>query len=324
MRAAKHILVLAFTALLAACSSNDVKVPENLTEAQLYQKASEQLENSNYSGAVDSLRALESRYPFGPFAEQAQLDLIFAYYKSMEPEAARASAERFIRLHPQNPNVDYAYYMRGLASNTADLGLVERYVPVDLSRRDPGQARQSFNQFSELLRRFPDSRYAPDARQRMIYLRNRLARYELHAADYYMKRKAYVAAINRGRYIVEHLQGTPSVEEALGIMVEGYQHLGLNQPADDALLVLQTNFPKSKLLDAEGNFIGHRVYSDVDPTILNTVTFGLFGDNTPKPQQAVEEEEEEQTGGPSVLNTMTFGWLGDDGEPVAPEPPTQQ
>ena len=246
MRAAKHILVLAFTALLAACSSNEVKVPENLTEAQLYQKASGQLESSNYSGAVESLRALESRYPFGPFAEQAQLDLIFAYYKSMEPEAARASAERFIRLHPQNPNVDYAYYMRGLASNTADLGLVERYVSVDMSRRDPGQARQSFNQFGELLRRFPDSRYAPDARQRMIYLRNRLARYELHAADYYMKRKAYVAAINRGRYVVEHLQGTPSVEEALGIMVEGYQHLGLNQPANDALLVLQNQLPKEQ------------------------------------------------------------------------------
>lgn len=322
MRAAKHILVLAFTVLLAACSSSEVKVSEDLTEAQLYQQASNQLEDKNYSGAVDTLRALESRYPFGPFAEQAQLDLIFAYYKSMEPEAARASAERFIRLHPQNPNVDYAYYMRGLASNTADLGLIERYVPVDMSRRDPGQARQSFNQFAELLRRYPDSRYAPDARQRMIYLRNRLARGEIHAADYYMKRKAYVAAINRGRYVVEHLQGTPVVEEALGIMVEGYQHLGLNQPADDALLVLKTNFPKSKLLDADGNFIGHRVYSDVDPSLLSTFTFGLFGDNKPKPVK--DNEEDKQASGPSFLNTMTFGWLGDDGVPTAPEPPAQQ
>ncbi|WP_281648540.1 outer membrane protein assembly factor BamD [Parendozoicomonas sp. Alg238-R29] len=321
MRAAKHLCVLAFTVLLAACSSNEVKVPESLTEAELYQQSSEQLENKNYSGAVDTLRALESRYPFGPFAEQAQLDLIFAYYKSLEPEASRASAERFIRLHPQNPSVDYAYYMRGLASNTADLGLIERYVPVDMSRRDPGQARQSFNEFAELLRRFPDSRYAPDARQRMVYLRNRLSRYELHAADYYMKRKAYVAAINRGRYIVDHLQGTPVVEEALGIMVEGYQHLGLNQPAEEALLVLKTNFPESKLVNAEGEFIGHRVYSDVDPTLLNTLTFGLFGKDTPKKEKTVEEEEEEN--GPSLLNTLTFGWLGDNGAPTAPEPPAQ-
>ena len=291
MRPAKQLCVLALAALLTACSSTNNQVPENLTEAELYQQANERLENKNYSSAVDSLRALESRYPFGPYAEQAQLDLIYAYYRSMEPEAARASAERFIRLHPQHPNVDYAYYMRGLASNTADLGLIERYVPVDMSRRDPGQARQSFNEFAELLRRFPDSRYAPDARQRMVYLRNRMARYEMHAADYYMKRKAYVAAINRGRYVVEHLQGTPAVEEALGIMVEGYQHLGLNEPANEALEVLKANYPESEMLDDAGNFTGHRVYSDVDPGLLSTVTFGLLGDDTPKAPQIESSDQ---------------------------------
>ncbi|CAM3550782.1 outer membrane protein assembly factor BamD [Parendozoicomonas haliclonae] len=316
----KHIGILALSALLAACSSSEVKVDENLTEAQLYQQANKQLENSNFSGAVDTLRALESRYPFGPFAEQAQLDLVYAYYRSMEPEAARASAERFIRLHPNNPNVDYAYYMRGLASNTADLGLIERYIPVDMSERDPGQARQSFTEFGELLRRFPDSRYAPDARQRMIYLRNRMARYEMHVADYYMKRKAYVAAINRGRYVVEHLQGTPVVEEALGLMIEGYQYLGLNTPANETLEVLKANFPDSKMINAEGAFVGHRIYGDVDPGLLSTVSFGLLGEDTPEPPQAEENEEDS-----SFLSTMTFGLFGDDAAeaPEAPEPPEQ-
>ncbi len=283
MRPAKQLCVLALSLLLTACSSQDVKVPENLTEAQLYQQSNEQLEAENFSAAVDTLRALESRYPFGPFAEQAQLDLVYAYFRNTEPEAARASAERFIRLHPNNSNVDYAFYMRGLASNTADLGLIERYLPVDISERDPGQARQSFAEFTELLRRFPSSRYAADARQRMIALRNRMALYEMHVAEYYMKRKAYVAAINRGRYIVEHLQGTTAVEEALGIMVEGYQHLGLNTPANESLAVLKTNFPTSKMLDKDGQFNGYRVYNDVDPGLLSTLTFGLLGEDTPKP-----------------------------------------
>ncbi len=321
----KHFLILAMTLVLAACSSTEKTVPESLTEAELYEQSTAALNDRNFSTAVEKLRALESRYPFGPFAEQAQLDLIYAYYMSTEPEASRASAERFIRLHPQHPNVDYAYYMRGLASNTADLGLLERYVPVDLSRRDPGQARQSFGEFAELLRRFPDSKYAPDARQRMIYLRNRLARYEMHAADYYLKRKAYVAAVNRGRYVVEHLQGTPVVEEALGIMIEGYQHLGLNKPADEALLVLKTNFPDSTMLSPEGEFIGHRIYSDVDPSLLSTVTFGLLGSNdapAPRSRADITEEEEEN----SILSTLTFGLFGNDAESSSqeiPEPPRQ-
>ncbi|MCL6268958.1 outer membrane protein assembly factor BamD [Sansalvadorimonas sp. 2012CJ34-2] len=322
MRSTKHILILAMTLVLTACSSTETKVPENLTEAELYEQSSQALSSGLYSVAVDKLRILESRYPFGPFAEQAQLDLVYAYYMSTEPEASRAAAERFIRLHPQHPNVDYAYYMRGLASNTADLGLLERYVPVDLSRRDPGQARQSFNEFAELLRRFPESRYAPDARQRMIYLRNRLARYEMHAADYYLKRKAYVAAVNRGRYVVEHLQGTPSTEEALAVMIEGYQHLGLNQPADEALLVLKTNFPDSTLINAEGEFIGRRIYNDVDPSLLNTVTFGLIGSNDPAPRQRSEVIEEEEDS--SMLSTVTFGLFGNDDEDkseAVPEPP---
>ena len=331
MRSAKKIIALSFAVLLTACSSTEKNVvPEDLSETELYQKASQSLENRNYSGAIDNLRALESRFPFGPFAEQAQLDLVYAYYKNAEPEASRASAERFIRLHPQHPSVDYAYYMKGLASNTADIGLIERYVPVDESIRDPGQARQSFNEFNELLRRFPDSQYAPDARQRMIALRNRLSRYEIHVADYYMKRKAYVAAVNRGRYIVEHLQGTPVVEQALGMMVEGYHHLGLIEPADEALLMLKTNFPESDLLDSNGNYTGYRVYQDVDPSVWNIMTFGLVdnietnelvGESVTTSQTEAAPEKRER----SWLNALTFGLLGDDGSDAqpAPEPAAQ-
>lgn len=317
MLRSKRFFILALITFLTACTGSK-KDSEGLSETEIYRQAQKSLENSHYGQAIEKLRALESHYPFGPFAEQAQLDLVFAYYKNMEPEAARASAERFIRLHPQHPNVDYTYYMRGLASNTADLGLVERYVPVDMSKRDPGQARQSFNEFSELLQRFPDSPYANDARQRMIALRNRLSYYELHTANYYMKRKAYVAAVNRGRYIVEHMQGTPPVEEALGIMVEGYQHLNLKQPANETLGVLKRNFPNSKLIGEKGEFIGYKVFADVDPSIWNFLTFGLIDGksaNGIKPDPYSPRKR-------SWLNRITFGLLGDPGnEARALKPP---
>ena len=266
---------------LAACASNQnqEQLSESLSEAQLYQMANQSLNNKSYSQAITRLRTLESRYPFGSFAEQALLDIIYAYYMNAEPEAARAAADRFLRLHPQHPNADYAYYMKGLAANTASMGLLERYLPLDSTRRDPGEARQSFNEFSELLSRYPNSKYAPDARQRMVALRNRLAAYEIHTANYYMTRKAYVAAVNRGRYVVENLQKTPAVPEALAIMVEGYQRLGLEEPANDALEVLKLNYPNSKALNEKGEFIGYHSFNDVDPSLLNTITFGLLGDS---------------------------------------------
>ncbi|WP_461537806.1 outer membrane protein assembly factor BamD [Spongorhabdus nitratireducens] len=302
LRAVAGLVFLSLTLVLSGCSSSgkkDLSEYDGLSEAELYSKAVKALDNKTYSKAVDALRQIESRYPFGPFAEQAQLNLIYAYYKNFEPEAARASAERFIRLHPQHPSVDYAYYMRGLASNTANLGLIERYIPIDLTKRDPGQARDSFNEFSELLRRYPDSRYAPDARQRMIALRNRLSWYEIHVATYYMKRKAYVAAINRGRYVVENMPETPAVPDALAIMVEGYQHLSLQEPADEALQVLRLNYPDHVTLDAQGNFVGYKVFSDVDPSIWNTMTFGLLDEAPSMPEMpeipSFFEDEEEQT-----------------------------
>ncbi|MDB2384377.1 outer membrane protein assembly factor BamD [Endozoicomonas sp.] len=291
-----HLLALLFMALvMTGCASNSDKdkLPESLSETEIYQLANKYLGKSNYSEAIKSLRALEARYPFGAFAEQAQLDIIYAYFMSAEPEASRAAADRFIRLHPQSPSADYAYYMKGLASNTASVGIIERYLPLDMTRRDPGQANQSFNEFAELLSRYPDSQYAPDARQRMIALRNRLAAYEIHAANYYLKRKAFVAAINRGQYVVENMQETPAVPEALAVMVEGYQHLGLVGPANEALETLRLNYPDHRSLDQKGNFVGYKVFADVDPSVLNTLTFGLLGDSGKKNNVTKTAQQEE-------------------------------
>src|SRR5690606_4248264 len=168
----KHLLLIAILAVTAACSSKEADVAENLGENALYQQAQDDLDNKGYTNAISKLKALESRYPFGRYAEQAQLELIYAYFKNGEAEAAKSSAERFIRLHPQHPNVDYAYYLKGLASFEQDRGIIARFVPLDMTKRDPGAARDSFNEFAQLTSRYPNSRYAPDAKARMIYLRN--------------------------------------------------------------------------------------------------------------------------------------------------------
>lgn len=274
--------VILATVVIGGCSSTPTVTSADqylaeLSESELYKTANDNLNDDNYSEAIQALRALEARHPFGPYAEQAQLDIIYAYYQNGEAAAARAAADRFIRLHPQNKDTDYAYYLKGLASNTASVGLLDRYLPLDQSRRDPGQSKESFNEFAELLIRYPDSPYAADARQRMVALRNRLAEYEIHAANYYLKRKAYIAAINRAQYVIENMQQTDSMENALIIMIEGYQHLQMHEPAGEALAVLQTNFPNSAALDKNGKFVGYKVFEDANPSILSTLTFGLLG-----------------------------------------------
>lgn len=276
----KHLLLIATLALTAACSSNDV-VDENLGEDALYQQAQADLNNKSYTNAITKLRALESRYPFGRYAEQAQLELIYAYYKNVEPEAAKSSAERFIRLHPQHPNVDYAYYLRGLASFDQDRGLVARFLPLDLTKRDPGAARDSFNEFAQLTSRFPQSQYSPDAKARMIYLRNLLAAYDVHVAHYYLERQAYVAAANRGRYVVENFQETPSVGDGLAIMVEAYQRLTLTELADASLETLRLNYPEHPSL-VDGQFVPRAKERD-ERSWLARATLGLIETDTPLP-----------------------------------------
>jgi len=271
----KHLLLIAILALTAACSSNET-VDENLGEVELYQQAQADLDNKSYTSAISKLKALESRYPFGRYAEQAQLELIYANYKNGEPEAARTAADRFIRLHPQHPNVDYAYYMKGVSSFEQDRGLLARFLPLDMTKRDPGAARDSFNDFAQFTSRFPNSRYAPDAKARMVYLRNLLAAYDVHVGHYYLTRKAYVAAANRGRYVVENFQGTPSVGDGLAIMTEAYKHLGLNDLAATSLETLKLNYPDNVSLK-DGEFqLREPDDKDQQRSWLTRATLGLI------------------------------------------------
>jgi len=220
----KHTLVLLFTVLLAACAGKD-ELPDigaDSGEQQISQEAQRHLRSKNYSLAVRSLQLLESRFPFGKYAEQAQLELIYAHYGAYEHEAAIEAADRFIRLHPQHPNIDYAYYMKGLAAYTASEDFLSRFLPMDETRRDTSHATEAFAEFSQLLSRYPDSPYAADAKARMVQLRNLMARYEVNVANYYFRRGAYLAAANRGRYVVENFQRTPAVPDGLAVMAQGY------------------------------------------------------------------------------------------------------
>ncbi|HAQ73354.1 outer membrane protein assembly factor BamD [Stutzerimonas nitrititolerans] len=279
----KHLLLIAIFALTAACSSNET-ISENLGETELYQQAQADLDNKSYTSAITKLKTLESRYPFGRFAEQAQLELIYAYYRNMEPEAARSSAERFIRLHPQHPNVDYAYYLKGLASFDQDRGLLARFLPLDMTKRDPGAARDSFNEFAQLTTRYPNSRYAPDAKARMVYLRNLLAANEIHVAHYYLKRQAYVAAANRGRYVVENFQGTPSVGDGLAVMTEAYQRLKLDDLAASSLQTLTLNYPEHASLE-DGKFVPLEQEAD-NRGWLSRATLGLIESDVETPDSS--------------------------------------
>ena len=276
----KTLLPCLVLALLAGCFNNDeLEVEEGTSESELYDTAQKYLRKGSYELAVRHLQLLESRFPFGRHAEQAQLELIYAHYNNFEHEAAIEAAQRFMELHPQHPNVDYAFYMKGLASYTLNQGLLDRFLPGDKSQRDTSFARESFAEFSQLLGRFPESPYAADAKARMVHLRNLLARHEIVVANYYFKRGAWLAATNRGRHVVENFQQTPAVADGLAIMVQGYTLLGLEEAAQNALDVLVLNFPDYPALDAEGNFAPD--FSAPRTGILSWLdraTFGLFGD----------------------------------------------
>ena len=212
-------------------------------DAKFHQEAKAALDDKNYQKAIKLYEALEARYPFGDYAAQTQLNVAYAYYKNDDPEAALAAADRFIKVHPRNPNVDYAYYLKGLINYNRDIGFIDRFLPTDSSQRDPGSAKEAFNNFQELINRFPQSKYVPDARLRMVALRNNMAMYELHVADFYMRRKAYVAAVNRANTIIKEYDRTPAVPHALQIMQEGYRKLGMDDLAADAERVFNLNYP---------------------------------------------------------------------------------
>jgi outer membrane protein assembly factor BamD len=213
---------------------------------KLYAEAKDAMADGSFDKAIKFFEKLESRYPYGRFAQQAQLDIAYAYYKQMEPASAIGACDRFIRLHPNHPNVDYAYYLKGLVNFNEDLGLLGRISAQDLTERDPKAAKEAFDSFKELVTRFPESRYAPDSTARMNYLVNALAAHETHVAHYYMRRGAYVAAVNRAQTALKTYPDAPSNEEALFIVVKGYDSLGMNDLRDDADRVMHKNFPNSE------------------------------------------------------------------------------
>ncbi|SEN23446.1 outer membrane protein assembly factor BamD [Halomonas caseinilytica] len=242
--------MLLATALLAGCASTkEEEQAPDVAEDQLYQEGRAALEEGNYVTAVNRLEAIDTRYPFGDHAEQAQLELIYAYYETSDWEAARAAASRFIRLHPDHPQVDYAYYMRGLAAWEAGRFSLESLRLIDLSKRDLGASRDAYSDFRDLIQRYPNSQYAPDARQRIVYLRNLLARHELEVADFYLRKGAYLAAVKRGRWVIENYPEAQSTRDALAVMVEGYLGLDMPERAKESLRVLIKNAPDHERLD---------------------------------------------------------------------------
>jgi outer membrane protein assembly factor BamD len=229
-------------------------LPEQIDETagwnaqRLYSEAKTAMGEGAYEQAIKLFEKLEARYPYGRFAQQAQIEVAYAQFKSSEPALAIAACERFIRLHPNHPHVDYAYYLKGLATFNEDLGLLAGLSNQDLSERDPKGAQESFDTFRELVTRFPESRYADDARQRMQYLVNSLAAHEVHVARYYFRRGAYVAAINRAQSALTTYPLAPATEEALVVLVKSYDTLGMADLRDDADRVLRKNFPDSVYL----------------------------------------------------------------------------
>lgn len=213
---------------------------------KLYSEAKEELADGNYARAISLYETLESRYPYGRFAQQAQLDVAYAYYKDNQPASAIAAADRFIKLHPNHSNVDYAYYLKGLVGFNEDLGFLGNMSGQDMTERDPKSLRESFEAFRELVTRYPDSKYSQDAVARMHYLVNALASHEVNVARYYYKRRAYVAAANRGQTALTRYPEARAVEEALVIMSLSYDQLGMNDLRDDSERVLLKNYPDTK------------------------------------------------------------------------------
>jgi outer membrane protein assembly factor BamD len=245
------VLLFAGTAAgMVGCATSDYDPTANWTADRLYADAKAELESGNWGAAITALQKLESRYPFGRYAQQAQLDLAWASYKEGERAEALVAVDRFIRLHPTHDRLDYAFYLKGLINFNNREGLIARIAGQDLSERDQQASREAYESFKQVVTRFPESRYAEDAYARMKFLVNSMASGEVHIARYYYSRGAYVAAANRAQDVVSLYQQTPATEEALNLMVMSYAKLGLAELRDDALRVLERNFPNSRFLPA--------------------------------------------------------------------------
>ena len=256
--ATRIVLRIAFVALIAALSGcswfkrgGKGDPMETLPVEQLYQRGVDALDGCNHDLAMRTFQRLISRFPFGPYTEQSHLNLAYAQYKDHKPEDAYSTVNRFIKTYPTHRHIDYAYYLRGLINFNRSAGFLERYIGQDMTRRDQANVRQSFDDFGALVSRYPSSRYAPDARQRMIYLRNMMARSELNIALFYLKRGAYVAASNRAKAIIETYPQSPHAGDALAVMMQSYERLGQQDLAGDARRVLELNYPEHPALEGQ-------------------------------------------------------------------------
>lgn len=240
-RVKKAALILSFL-LITGCSGESVDPTLGLSAVELYDLAKEHMDGKNYLRAIELYETLESRYPFGDYATQAQLDVTYAYYLYEEPESATAAADRFIKLHPRHSAVDYAYYMKGRINFGLRNSIVDRFYTRDLADYDESIMQQSYQDFAILVNRFPDSKYSKDAVKRMVYLRNQLARSELKIAEYYLSRKAWVGAANRAKNLLQSYQGSDSIKRALQIQIIAYQQLNFDQLANDTRRILIHNY----------------------------------------------------------------------------------
>ncbi len=221
----KILITSIFILLLTSCASKDDEEREP-AEVQLYNLAQDRINAKNYVGAVDSLSRIERFYPFGVYAEQARADLIYAHYMTGDFDAAYASSEKFIRLYPRNTNIDYAYFMRGMTGYYQDDGIIGNVFSLELAKRDVSGAMQSYADLTEFIIRYPESEYIDPARERLIFLRNLIASSELDGAEYYLKRGAFVAALNRANYVLKNIPNSTEKDRALRIMKEAYEQLG--------------------------------------------------------------------------------------------------
>ena len=237
----KYLVAAATLSLvLTGCSSNKDVVPDN-PPSELYATAQQKLQDGNFKGAITQLEALDNRYPFGPYSQQVQLDLIYAYYKSADLPLAQASIDRFMRLNPTHPNIDYVLYMRGLTDMALDDSALQGFFGIDRSDRDPQHAKAAFRDFNQLIQNYPNSQYATDAQKRLTFLKNRLAKHELAVAQYYTKRGAYVAVVNRVEQMLRDYPDTQATRDALPLMENAYKQLQLNAQADKVAKIIAAN-----------------------------------------------------------------------------------
>lgn len=253
------VLILGLALLAAGCHSHRVDDAKSGPEV-LYARAQKSMKDSSYAQAIKQLENLQSRFPFSEPARQSQIDLIYAYYKNREVDPAVDAADTFIRENPTNPRVDYAYYMKGLIYFERQANFMERWFHVDLSRRPPVNAKKSFDAFDDLIKKYPHSQYVADARQRMIFLRNRLADFELYVASYYMRRGAYVGALNRAKYCIENYDGAPAVQPSLKVLIDAYRRLDMNDLAANAEKVYDENYPADARLVAAPKKVWWKVF----------------------------------------------------------------